>query len=249
MSNLIRGEWYKLRKSKYFFGMIFLAVIFGMLLTEMWIEDREINPIFKDVIKSGAMSMQYAYERISMGSFIFALFGGMFIVNDFNNRNFSRSFSYGFKRSKLILSKLIVYLLFSLFLELIYTTVLVIYASNKYGFCENINVNFILYLSAVVVSLLLFSIATICIIAMVAILTRSFFITLVVPIIFLSSYNYLYENIDSQVFVVLSCMPWLRPLVNLQYEIDNIISIISVVVTLSVTIGGSLLLIRHKDII
>jgi hypothetical protein len=26
MSNLIKGEWYKLRKSRYFFGMIFLAV-------------------------------------------------------------------------------------------------------------------------------------------------------------------------------------------------------------------------------
>jgi ABC-type transport system involved in multi-copper enzyme maturation permease subunit len=248
MSNLIRGEWYKLRKSRYFFGMIFLAVIFGIFLTEMWIEDREMNPTFNDVIKNGAMSIQYAYERISMGSFLFALFGGMFIVNDFNNRNFGRSFSYGFRRSKLILSKLIVYILFSLFLELIYTTVLVIYASNKYGFCEKINANFILYLFSVVVSLILFSIATISIIAAVAVITRSFFITLVLPIIILSSNIFLYKNMGSYLFVLLSCMPWLRPLVNFQYEADNIISIISLVVTLSITIGGSLLFIGQKDI-
>lgn len=248
MSNLIRGEFYKLRKSKYFFGMIFLAVIFGVLLTEMWIEDREINPTFNNVIKNGVMSIQYAYERISMGSFLFALLGGMFIVSDFNNRNFSRSFSYGFKRSKLILSKLIVFVLFSLFLELIYTTVLVIYASNKYRFYENINVNFILYLLVVVVSLILFSIATICIIAMVAILTRSLFITLALPIIFLMSNDFLYKNMGSYVFVLLSSMPWLRPLGKFQSEVDNIISIVSVVAIVSITIGVSLLYIKHKDI-
>ena len=52
----------------------------------------------------------------------------------------------------------------------------------------------------------------------------------------------------SYLFVLLSCMPWLRPLVNLKYEADNIISIISLVVTLSITIGGSLLFIRQKDV-
>lgn len=247
MSNLIKGEWYKLRKSKYFFGLIFLAVIFGLLLTEMWIRDREINPTFNNVIKNGVMSMGYAYERISMGSFLFALFGGMFIVNDFNNRNFSRSFSYGFKRSKLILSRLIVFILFSLFLELIYTTVLVIYASNKYGFYKNIDLNFTLNLFAGIVSLIVFSIATISIIAMVAIITRSFFITLVVPIIFLISFMFLYKNMGSYVFVILSSMPWLRPLGKFQFEINNIISIISVVATLSITIGGSIVYVNHKD--
>ncbi|WP_160689813.1 ABC transporter permease [Clostridium sp. C2-6-12] len=249
MINLIRGEWYKLRKSRYFLGIIFLAVIFGMFLTEMWIEDREMNPTFNDVIKNGAMSIQYAYERISMGSFLFALFGEMFIVNDFNNRNFVRSFSYGFKRSKLILSKLIVYILFSLFLELIYTIVLVTYVSNKYGFCGKINGDFILYLFSVVVSLILFSIAIISIIAAVAIITRSFFITLVLPIMIFGSYIYMYKNVGSHCFVLFSCMPWLRPLVNFQYEADSIISIISLIVMLSMTIGGSLLFIRQKDIV
>jgi len=74
--------------------MIFLAVIFGMLLTEMWIEDREMNSTFNHVIKNGAMSMQYAYERISIGSFLFLLLAGIFIVRDFNTRNLSKSFNY-----------------------------------------------------------------------------------------------------------------------------------------------------------
>lgn len=248
MSNLIKGEWYKLRKSRYFFGLIFLEVIFGLLLTEMWIRDREVSPTFSNVIKNGVMSMGYAYGRISIGSFLFALFGGMFIVNDFNNGNFGRSFSYGIKRSKLLLSKLIVFILFSLFLELIYTTVLVIYVSNKYGFYESINANFILYLFAGVVSLILFSIATISIIAMVAIITRSFLITLVVPIIFLISYMFLYKNMGSYIFVILSSMPWLRPAGIFKYRTENIISVISLVVTLFITIVGSLLFIRHKDV-
>ena len=245
MSNLIRGEFYKLRKSRYFFGMIFLAVIFGLFLTEMWIQDREIKPY---EIKNGVMSMRYAYERISIGSFLFALFGGMFIVNDFNNKYFSRSFSYGFKRSKVILSKLIVFILFSLFLELIYTTVLVIYASNKYGFCEKMNANFILYSFAAVVSLILFSIATISIIGMAAILTRSFLITVVLPIIFLMSSIFLYKNMGSNIFVIISSMPWLRPVGIFKYRTENIISVVSVVVTIAITIGGSLLLIRQKDV-
>lgn len=245
MSNLIKGEWYKLRKSRYFFGLIFLAVIFGLFLTEMWIKDREVKPY---LIKNGIRAMQYAYERISMGSFLFALFGGMFIVNDFNNRNFGRSFSYEFKRSKLILGKLIVYIMFSLFLEFIYTTVLVIYASNKYGFCENMNANCILYSFGAVVSLILFSIATISIIGMAAILTRSFIITVVLPIIFLMSSVFLYKNMGSYIFVILSSMPWLRPVGIFKYRTENIISAISVVVTFAITIGGSLLYIKHKDV-
>ncbi|BCZ44627.1 hypothetical protein psyc5s11_06940 [Clostridium gelidum] len=248
MSNLIRGEFYKLRKSKYFIGMIFLAMIVGVLFITLWEMDRETNLIYNNVRKNGAMSISYAYDRIAVGSFLFALLGGTFIIKDVNTGNLSKSFSYGYTRSKVILSKLIVFVIFSLFLELIYTAVLVIYVSKKHGFYENLNLNSILYLSAVIVSLILFSIATISIIGMVAILTSSVFITLVLPIIFWISIIFIYKNMGSHIFYILSSLPWLRPRGIFQSREENIISVISVVVTLAITIGGSLLYVKHKDI-
>ena len=186
MSNLIRGEFYKLRKSNYFIGIIFLAIVASFFLITVWDKDMQrLQKAHSNFLINGVSSIQYGFEYIIYTSFIFALLGGEFIAKDFKNNNISKSFSYGYTRSKVILSKLIVFIIACLFLEIIYTTILAIYASINYGFCEVLNLSVILYLTRVVIIGIMYTAATICIIAMIAIITKSALCTFVSPVIFL----------------------------------------------------------------
>ena len=137
MSNLIRGEFYKLRKSRYFIGLIFLSLVAAFFMMSYY--DDNVNRLTgtNPEVASGMYSIYYPFTCIIFTSFIFSLFAGEFIAKDLKN-NINKSFSYGYKRSKIILSKLIVFIIFSLFIELIYTVILVCYADKAYWFDYNI---------------------------------------------------------------------------------------------------------------
>ena len=101
MSNLIRGEFYKLRKSNYFIGIIFLAIVASFFLITVWDKDMQrLQKAHSNFLINGVSSIQYGFEYIIYTSFIFALLGGEFIAKDFKNNNISKSFSYGYTRSK-----------------------------------------------------------------------------------------------------------------------------------------------------
>ncbi|BCZ44626.1 hypothetical protein psyc5s11_06930 [Clostridium gelidum] len=246
MSNLIRGEFYKLRKSKCLIGMIFLAICAGFLLIGEW--ENEGRRMFSGI--NGVNSISLAIGMIVICNFLFSILSVAFIVNDFKNGGISKSYSYGFRRSEVILSKLIVFMLFSLVLELIYTTILVIYVSYNYGFCEVFNFNTILYLIRVISVGGMYNLATISIITMIAIITKNNLCTFVSPIILLmtfslacSSYPYI-----SHAFLYLPYMTGIRAINIFSSEADIIRCIISSIVTFIITIGGSLLYIKYEDI-
>lgn len=240
MSNLIRGEFYKLRKSKYFIGMILLSLVFGFFLMVQWDTDAERLQNVHQELMNGAYSIQYAFECSTAISFIFALFAGEFIANDFKNNNISKSFSYGYRRSKIILSKLLVFIIFCLFLELIYATILVIYISINHGFCEVLNLSTILYLTRVIIVGIMYNVATICIIFIIAIITKSYFCTIVSPVILLIIFSLAYSNIGSYVSQVFSYMPYIigqRAIARFASKAEIIRSAISSLITFSITIG------------
>jgi ABC-type transport system involved in multi-copper enzyme maturation permease subunit len=178
MANLFRGEFYKLRKSKYLSGMILLAICAGFLLIVEF--EHEGKRIIGEINTANIVAMGMAV--IMLYSFIFSVLSVAFIVNDFNNGGISKSFSYGFKRSKVILSKLIVFMVFSLALILIYTTILLLYVSYNYGLSDAINLNTILYLVRIISIGIMYNLATISIIFMISTITRSSFCTLFTPI-------------------------------------------------------------------
>lgn len=248
MGNLIRGEFYKLRKSKYLSGMIFLAICAGFLLIAEW--EHEGKGMVGEINLANVIAFSMAV--IIFYSFIFAALSVAFIVNDFNNGGISRSFSYGFRRSKIILSKLIVFMLFSLVLILIYTIILLIYVSYNCGLSDVINFNTILYLIRVISIGIMYNLATIAIIFMVAIITRSNFCTFVSSIMIFFTFVI---GVNSYTFPIISdlvlFLPYFtsRAAMNIfSRKIDIVLCIASSVITFIITIGGSLLFIRHKDI-
>ena len=246
MSNLIRGEFYKLRKSKCLIGMIFLAICAGFLLIGEW--ENEGKRMFSGV--NGVNSISLAIGMIMICNLIFSVLSVAFIVNDFKNGGISKSFSYGFRRSEVLLSKLIVFMLFSLVLELIYTTILVIYVSYNYGFCEVLNFSTVLYLTRVISLGVMYNLATISIIIMIAIISKNNFCTFASPIVLLITFSFALSSYPyiSHVLSYLPYMTGLRAINAFSSKSEIIRCIISSIVTFIITIGGSLLYIKYEDI-
>ncbi|WP_061320967.1 ABC transporter permease [Clostridium botulinum] len=255
MSNLIRGEFYKLRKSKYFIGIILLTLLASYFLISNFDSNVTSARSSHPELAVGIFSIEYAFEWILLTSFIFSLFAGEFIAKDLKN-NMSKSFIYGYKRSKVILSKLIVFIISFLFLKLIYTTILTIYASINYGFCEALNYSTILYLIRVVAIGIMYNVATISIVAMIAIITKNNLCVIVSPILFILSFLVLTSsavkfNLPYIPAIITYVCPFIvggRALARFAPKSYIIIAIISSIATFIITIGGSLLYVKHEDI-
>ena len=252
MSNLIRGEFYKLRKSKYFIGTIILAVIVGVLLVILWEKDREMNPGYQGVILNGAYALTDAFCGIMFTNFLFGLLASVFIVKDFKSSIISKSFIYGYKRNQVLLSKIIVFLIFSLLLEMTYIVVLVTYVSIKHGFCEVSNLNIILVLIRVIVLGIMYNLATISIILMTAIITKNNFCTIISPFILFITFSVAFPMrrypYISHVFSYLPYITGMHVMARFASKAEIIRCIISSSVTFIITIGGSLLYSKYEDI-
>lgn len=252
MSNLIRGEFYKLRKSKYFIVMIILAVIVGVLLVILWEKDREMNLGYQGTILNGAYALTDAFCGIMVSDFLFGLFASVFIVEDFKSNIISKSFIYGYKRNKVLLSKIIVFMIFSLFLEMTYIVVLVTYVSLKHGFCEVLNINIILALIRVIVLGIMYNLATISIIIMTAIITKSNFCTIISPLILILAFSVAFPMRQypyiSHWFSYLPYIAGMHAMARFASKVEIVRCIISSSVTLVITIGGSLLYLKYEDI-
>ncbi|HDK7166957.1 ABC transporter permease [Clostridium sporogenes] len=255
MGNLIRGEFYKIRKSKYFIGMIFLALgASSFLINSFDVNAKSLIKISSE-IPNGMHSIRDAFEWIPGTSFIFALFAAEFIAKDLKN-NMSKSFIYGYKRSKVILSKLIVFIISSLFLQLIYTTILVTYVSINYGFGEALNYSTILYLIRVIIIGIMYNVATISIVAMIAIITKNNLCTIVSPILFILSFSALTFSVvklnSSHISAIITYVcPFIigkAAMVKFAPKSHIIIGIISSVAIFTITTLISLSYVKHKDI-
>jgi hypothetical protein len=106
MSNLIRGEFYKLRKSRYFIWGIFLALVSAFFMISYCNDNIHKLTGANPQILSGMYSIYYPFTCIIFTSFIFSLLAGEFIAKDLKN-NISKSFIYGYKRSEVILTRII----------------------------------------------------------------------------------------------------------------------------------------------
>lgn len=246
MCNLIKGEFYKLRKSKLPIGMIFLSLVAAFFMMSHYDDNmRRLKGVDPEII-GGMYSIKYSFECIIFTSYIFSLFAGQFIAKDLKE-NISKSFIYGYKRGKVIVSKLIVFMIFSLIIELIYTAILVYYG-RSYWF--DYNITNILYLIRIIFIGTLYNLATISIIAMIAIVTKSNIITVISPMLFLMPIIILaYKS------YVPSMLAFIFPFISAEGAIDRfatiqdiIVGLMSSVLVLIIAIGGSLLHIKYEDI-
>jgi hypothetical protein len=247
MSNLIRGEVYKLRKSMCFPLGILLSLVSAFLMMAYFDDNLHRLAGASGEITSGVYSIYYPFTCIIFTSFIFSLLAGEFIAKDLKN-NMSKSFIYGYKRSEVVLSKLIVFILFSLLIELIYIVILVFYADKAYWF--DYNVENILALIRIIGIGILYNVATISIVAMIAVITKNNLVTVVSPIMFILLIPILELHNFISIIVGYLC-PFIAgeaAIARFAPIFDIILGIVSSIIALIITIGGSLLYVKYEDI-
>lgn len=246
MSNLIKGEFYKLRKGKYFIKIIFLTLVAIWFTMSQYDDNIRVLDKFDPELMTGMYSIKFSFRCILFTSFLFSIFASQYIVRDLKE-NISKSFIYGYERSKVIVSKLIVFIICCLFIELIYTTVLVWYG-RAYWF--DYNIENILALIRIISIGILYNVATISIIVMIAIITKNRVYTIISPILFfLVSFL---MNINNPILtIVLYLCPFIigeAAVARFAPISDIIMGIVSSVLILIITIGGSLLYVKREDI-
>lgn len=241
MINLIRGEFYKLKKSKCFVGMIFLWALFSMMIVYCLIKDAHAN-----ISMCGVLGIAEFLQLQIFFNFLYATFAGLFISNDFSNNTINRTFTYGYSRSQVILSKIIVYVLYSLLLEVVTAVITGILFTKMYGFNNFDGVNIQLYLFRVIFVSMLCIIASSLIIAVVSVLSKSIIITLTsaFAILWIINFTSGFEKFAKAVFCILPCASILVSMAPFAPKGEIIITIVSSII---VSIISVLVIIKHLN--
>jgi hypothetical protein len=143
---------------------------------------------------------------------------------------------------------LIVFILFSLFIELIYSIIVFYYAGRAYWF--DYNVENILALIRIIGIGILYNVATISIVAMIAVITKNNLVTVVSPILFFLTIPIFALNNILSIIVAYIC-PFIigeAAIARFAPTSDIIIGIISSLLTLIITICGSLIYTKREDV-
>ncbi len=239
MSNLIRGEFYKLKKSKCFIGMMFLWALFSMMIVYCLIKDAHVNSRM-----CGVLGIEEFLRLQIFFNFLYAIFAGMFISNDFSNNTINRTFTYGYSRSEVILSKIIVYVLSSLLLEIVAAVIIGILFTTMYGFNNLSGINIQLYLVRMIFVSILCIIASSLIIAAVSVISKSIIITLVSALVIFCTVNFTdgFVKFAKAVFCIFPCAAILGGIAPF---VDKVTIIITIVSSIVASIISVFVIIKH----
>lgn len=200
---------------------------------------------------NGLYAIEYSFQYIMVTSFVFVVIASEFIAKDFKNSNINKSIIYGYSRTKVVLSKLLVFAICCLFLELIYTVILITYVSYNHGFGDILNLKNFLYLSRLIFVGILCILATISIIAMISVITQNNICIFSTLILLLIAYQIFDRELGTTISNILLYIPNIAGsraigMFSSNEEIKR--SIMSSIITLIVTIGGSLLYTKYQNI-
>lgn len=139
MKNLIKTEFFKLSKSKMFWGIIiWFAIIVPLMM--MNIESEEIM-YGKDAVKG--LFNGFVGQILLMTTFIFA----STLTNEFKSGYIIDSVSFGYKRKSIYRSKWITFSIANAILNMLASLAMPISMSIRYGYGEEISVMVILKLA------------------------------------------------------------------------------------------------------
>lgn len=155
MLNLIKLEFYKLRKQR-IFKVLLLAVI-AISAFSAFAEIR--NSAADNLLMSGKTSYANAFKDIFM-IFISGIFAGFYIGSDFSNKTIQSQLSQGHSRLNIVISKAIVFFIGTSIIMLLYPMTACIINTIKFGWGEPFTITSILYILRVAVLGILLNIGT-----------------------------------------------------------------------------------------
>ncbi|WP_270567115.1 ABC transporter permease [Clostridium beijerinckii] len=215
MNNLIRGEFYKLRKRKYFIGMLVLWGVFALIFSSCILNDAYMRPNYVQEL-SGINVMVRFLETQVLSYILYAVLAGVFIAKDMEDSTLFNSFIYGYSRIEVIFSKIIVYILVSLIYEIITIVIMGTIFSAMYGFVNTADINIPAFLLRIIFIGFLSCISTLLISATTAVVTKNTIMTFVSPIIVFFT-MFIFVNTIHTSFARL--LEWLLPYVSIEWAL------------------------------
>lgn len=125
MGNLIKSEWFKLRKS-----LGFKILLAGTVISTSTI----LILLAMGSAGTGSQLMAIGFSYVLHHAFVGFLFAAVFWCNEFSNRTFALSLLCGHSRRKVFLAKVVVFLFGLLLLFGVYVGLTTVYASVSNGF-------------------------------------------------------------------------------------------------------------------
>lgn len=167
MYNLIKLEFYKLRKQS-LFKMLLLAVI-GISVFSAFSEMRILET--EGLIGSGKAGYANAFKDMFM-LFISAIFAGFYIGSDFSNKTIQSQISQGHKRLEVIIAKSVVFFFGTSIIMLLYPVTASVVQTFTYGWGEPFVVASVAYILRVAALGIILNIGTTSIFILFAFLCR-----------------------------------------------------------------------------
>lgn len=131
MLNLLKCEFYKLKRSKIFYILIVLGIIEGIIGIIL------SPPLRNDCGKEGMLGMFAGGEFL--GQIIFLGIFTIYITNEFKSGYIKNSISYGHKRRDIVLSKIIVFSIAAIIINLMLPITVTVIETVMNGYGETFN--------------------------------------------------------------------------------------------------------------
>ncbi|GKX68308.1 ABC transporter permease [Inconstantimicrobium mannanitabidum] len=129
MLNLIKVEFYKLKRSKSFYGMIILMLLQTLAVYTLSTHLKGMSG--RKVLLDG-----FANEQFLLGMIIIAVFAGEYIGSEFYTGCIKNMISYGHSRKNIIIAKSIVFYIGVTIIISIYPIITTVINSILYGYGE-----------------------------------------------------------------------------------------------------------------
>jgi ABC-type transport system involved in multi-copper enzyme maturation permease subunit len=244
MKNLIKGEFFKLKKSKGVKAAILLVLIASIALCGYIELCKKLKP--GDHIEAEGIAILFqllsAIVYVNFLSFIMAV---VLIVMDFEKQTINMTFTYGYSRFQILLAKFIIYSIGVVILEGIFIGALTLWCTILYGFGEKLNIIGTIHILKFILIDILCSIAIASITFIISIVTRSVILAIISPIAVLLLYS-----ISVNIPIICNLLPinLLRKFYeNSGSSTDAILFIISSILAIIISIVLSNLYLRKKE--
>lgn len=232
MPNLIKLEFYKLKKQK-IYKMLLLAVIIISALSAY----SEMSALSANgILSSGKVSYINAFRDISM-LFVSAMFAGFFIGSDFSNKTIQSQLSQGRSRWEVVVSKALVFFSGTSMIMLLYPITVSFIHTFKFGWGEPFTMISVVYILRVALLGAILNIGTTSIFVLFAFLCRDIPKTICLSVFSLVLFSVL-SSILGNTFPVMRKIISFTTLAQLNHIADDIIlpsMIISVLLSAGVT--------------
>lgn len=167
MLNLIKLEFYKLRKQR-----IFKIILIAVIAISAFSAYSEIRLLTADgLLGSGKAGYANAFQDIFM-LFISAIFAGFYLGSDFSNKTIQSQLSQGHSRFEVLISKALVFFVGTSMIMLLYPITVSLIHTFKYGWGEPFAVASLLYILRVAFFGVVLNIGTTSVFVLIAFLCR-----------------------------------------------------------------------------